>query len=58
MIGRRRPAVKQPYKCVDGPWRGTTLYLFSAGTLPIKYKGMEGRYVVAGHRELIWEPLN
>jgi len=37
---------KSAYKCVDGPFKGATLWLDQLGTtLPLTIKGQTGRYI-------------
>ena len=45
MIKPRKPtdAAKKKYKCVDGPLRGTHIWLRDGETIPLPFRG--GRYV-------------
>lgn len=55
---RLRRARKEAYAVIDGPMRGHTLWLSDhAGTMPVAFKGQQGRYVIGGRMQLRWEAL-
>lgn len=49
-----RTPKKYPYLCQDGPWKGVTLYLTSAGTLVMNICSQVGSYHGSQFAGLYW----